>query len=148
MKCHMSLLPETYLVVFRPSWICATAASFSLYYAVFLDLFLFRRVEFEEIRPAPPKKCECPCFHPKRKDLVSGDVNKQGWSRLGPMGPLLDPKLYPVKFGKTPESAVMRLEQPNRFLVKVWCLFILRANTAEMSVWNISMKDTHHNIVS
>lgn len=77
----------------------------------------FRRLEFEQ--PTLVKKCECPCFHPKKQDLIKGDGDDYGWSRIGPMGALLDPKLYVVKVGRSPESNIMRREQPNRFLVKV-----------------------------
>lgn len=35
------------------------------------------------------------------------------------MGPLLDPKLYPVKVGASPETDTSRYDQPNAFLDKV-----------------------------
>ncbi|XP_025601878.2 uncharacterized protein LOC105689229 [Athalia rosae] len=41
------------------------------------------------------------------------------WSRLGPMGPLLDPKLYPAKVGASPETPGMRMNQPNTYLKKL-----------------------------
>lgn len=47
---------------------------------------------------------------------------EQAWSRLGPMGPLLDPKIYPAKVGAAPESQIARFNQPNVFLAKVYRL--------------------------
>lgn len=41
------------------------------------------------------------------------------WSRLGPTGPLLDSKLYPVKVGASPESHISRFNQPNVYLEKL-----------------------------
>lgn len=82
-------------------------------------LFNFRRVEYSEIQPPLAKKCECPCYYPRKDTVSADDVKDQNWSRIGPMGPLLDPKLYPVKVGKSPESAIMRSEQPDRFMIKV-----------------------------
>lgn len=54
----------------------------------------------------------------------------EAWSRLGPMGPLLDPKVYPARVGQSPESETMRFNQPNVFLKKVTNnLFALRKNS-------------------
>ncbi|XP_076253429.1 uncharacterized protein LOC143191875 isoform X1 [Rhynchophorus ferrugineus] len=44
---------------------------------------------------------------------------EESWSRLGPMGPLLDPKIYPAKVSSAPESHVSRFNQPNVFLQKL-----------------------------
>lgn len=41
------------------------------------------------------------------------------WSRLGPMGPLLDPKLYPAKTGPSPETEETRYGQPDVYLKKL-----------------------------
>lgn len=41
------------------------------------------------------------------------------WSRTGPMGRLLDPKLYPAKTGPHPETDVTRFDQPAVFMRKV-----------------------------
>lgn len=79
---------------------------------------IFRRIEYES-QPSFVKKCECPCFHPKEEGGIKSDGDEYDWSRIGPMGALLDPKLYAVKVGKSPDSNIMRSEQPNRFLVKV-----------------------------
>ncbi|CAH1127260.1 unnamed protein product [Ceutorhynchus assimilis] len=43
----------------------------------------------------------------------------ESWSRLGPMGPLLDPKVYPAKMSAAPESQLSRYDQPNVFLAKL-----------------------------
>lgn len=46
-------------------------------------------------------------------------LKEESWSRLGPMGPLLDPKMYPARVGPPPEDNSMRFNQPNVFLTKV-----------------------------
>lgn len=46
-------------------------------------------------------------------------LKDESWSRLGPMGPLLDPKIYPAKVGAVPETGVSRFNQPNIFLQKL-----------------------------
>ncbi|KAK5643980.1 hypothetical protein RI129_007825 [Pyrocoelia pectoralis] len=51
------------------------------------------------------------------QDLIA--VNEQSWSRQGPMGPLMDPKLYPARVGRSPEVDTMRFNQPNVFLKKL-----------------------------
>lgn len=40
------------------------------------------------------------------------------------MGPLLDPKLYPVRVAASPETPTSRYDQPNAFLDKVCALFL------------------------
>lgn len=68
----------------------------------------------------------CPCSCTERqfsghKERVLGPniLKEQEWSRLAPMGPLLDPKMYPAKVGQTPEVEIMRFNQPNVFIKKV-----------------------------
>lgn len=46
-------------------------------------------------------------------------VADEQWSRLGPMGPLLEPKIFSAKVSGPPESQVSRYNQPNVFLKKV-----------------------------
>lgn len=41
------------------------------------------------------------------------------WSRTGPMGRLLDAKLYPAKTGPHPETDITRFDQPGVFMRKV-----------------------------
>ncbi|CAL7936436.1 unnamed protein product [Xylocopa violacea] len=41
------------------------------------------------------------------------------WSRTGPMGRLLDPKLYPAKTGPHPESEATRFDQPSTYMRKL-----------------------------
>lgn len=60
-------------------------------------------------------------------------TTEQSWSRQGPMGPLLDPKLYPSRVGRSPEVDTMRYNQPNVFLKKV--------NLEEI------LKDKHNNYI-
>lgn len=48
---------------------------------------------------------------------IEGDTYQ--WSRLGPMAPLLDPKVYPAKVGPAPEFEITRHDQPNTYLKKV-----------------------------
>ncbi|XP_048521672.1 uncharacterized protein LOC109533751 isoform X2 [Dendroctonus ponderosae] len=44
---------------------------------------------------------------------------EESWSRVGPMGPLLDPKIYPAKVSSAPETQISRFNQPNVFLAKL-----------------------------
>ncbi|XP_003691441.1 uncharacterized protein LOC100865725 [Apis florea] len=41
------------------------------------------------------------------------------WSRTGPMGRLLDPKLYPAKTGPHPETDITKFDQPSVFMRKL-----------------------------
>lgn len=61
-------------------------------------------------------------YRPNRPLLGPQAYEEQAWSRLGPMGPLLDPKIYPAKVGAAPESQIARFNQPNVFLAKVFGL--------------------------
>ncbi|XP_008192890.2 uncharacterized protein LOC103312874 [Tribolium castaneum] len=63
--------------------------------------------------------CECHCPKIDKTKQVGLDQSEAAWSRLGPMGPLLDPKVYPVKVGASPESQVSRFNQPNVYLQKL-----------------------------
>lgn len=47
------------------------------------------------------------------------ECKEQQWSRLGPMGPLLDAKLFPVKVGASPQTESSKIDQPNAFLAKL-----------------------------
>lgn len=72
-----------------------------------------------------PNVCSCHCLpHPpptnkQLKIIGPAAYDEDAWSRLGPMGPLLDPKLYPAKVSAVPESTVSKCNQPNVFLKKV-----------------------------
>lgn len=83
-------------------------------------------------RPAPERLhsvglAQCQCYalqQPKptaeqRTAFGPRALKEESWSRLGPMGPLLDPKMYPARVGPAPEDNVMRFNQPNVFLKKV-----------------------------
>lgn len=50
-------------------------------------------------------------------DRLAGET--QDWSRIGPMGPLLDPKLFPAKTGPSPETDETRFGQPDVYLKKL-----------------------------
>lgn len=94
------------------------------------------------------RRCECQCFHPTKKHLLQPDeVQDQNWSRLGPMGPLLDPKLYPVKVGKPPESATMRSGQPNRFLAKVNIYIIYLYQSCEVGTKTIDSNSDSDSLI-
>lgn len=70
----------------------------------------------------PCSQCACIEKQPIRNtDKVLGPnaLKQQEWSRLAPMGLLLDPKLYPAKVGPPPETETMRFNQPNVFMKKV-----------------------------
>ncbi|XP_030761312.1 uncharacterized protein LOC115886356 isoform X1 [Sitophilus oryzae] len=55
----------------------------------------------------------------QRNLLAPVAYEEEAWSRLGPMGPLLDPKIYPAKVSAAPESQIGRFNQPNVFLQKL-----------------------------
>ncbi|KAG5885849.1 hypothetical protein JTB14_035869 [Gonioctena quinquepunctata] len=69
--------------------------------------------------------CPCHCLpekHPtseQRTILGPEALSGEQWSRLGPMGPLMDPKLFPAKVSASPESEISRYNQPNAFLLKL-----------------------------
>ncbi|XP_063366241.1 uncharacterized protein LOC134654695 [Cydia amplana] len=65
-----------------------------------------------------PPDCRCPQYSGgEMPELPPG--KEGGWSRNEIMGPLLDPKLYPVKVGAAPETPTSRYDQPNAFLDKL-----------------------------
>mgnify|MGYP004576028331 CR=1 FL=1 len=62
--------------------------------------------------------CKCHDRPREVKPLVRcGD--DYDWSRTGPMGRLLDPKLYPAKTGPHPETEATRFDQPATYMRKV-----------------------------
>ncbi|XP_044747942.1 uncharacterized protein LOC123309109 isoform X1 [Coccinella septempunctata] len=69
------------------------------------------------------KSCDCnalPPLHASNEQVLGPSATKEeAWSRLGPMGPLLDPKVYPARVGAPPESQTSRFNQPNVFLQKL-----------------------------
>ncbi|KAJ8965693.1 hypothetical protein NQ317_009895 [Molorchus minor] len=71
------------------------------------------------------KVCPCHCVpntlptSEQTTMLGPAAAGEEAWSRLGPMGPLLDPKMYPAKVSSAPESKVSRYNQPNAFLKKL-----------------------------
>ncbi|KAI5632553.1 hypothetical protein NE865_14727 [Phthorimaea operculella] len=64
-----------------------------------------------------PADCRCPQYSGANVKLPPGQEG--GWSRNELMGPLLDPKLYPVRVAAAPETASSRYNQPNAFLEKL-----------------------------
>lgn len=101
------------------------------------------------LRPAPENNanqqqrrdlvvCECqgltdsPSSAAQRTVLGPSAYKEEAWSRLGPMGPLLDPKVYPARVGTSPETDTMRFNQPNVFLQKVG--WLIRAITKVYSM--------------
>ncbi|XP_047360332.1 uncharacterized protein LOC124953263 isoform X1 [Vespa velutina] len=62
----------------------------------------------------------CTCgIDPKDLKVPKVYGEKYDWSRVGPMGPLLDPKLYPAKTGPSPETDQTRFGQPDVYLKKL-----------------------------
>ncbi|XP_033352326.1 uncharacterized protein LOC117234855 isoform X1 [Bombus vosnesenskii] len=62
--------------------------------------------------------CKCHDRPREIKPLVRcGD--DYDWSRTGPMGRLLDPKLYPAKTGPHPETEATRFDQPATYMRKL-----------------------------
>lgn len=74
----------------------------------------------------PNQVCACHCLEkpksPSEQHQLVGPlaVHEESWSRQGPMGPLLNPKMYPAKVAEKPEtSPAANYNQPNVFLHKV-----------------------------
>jgi hypothetical protein len=77
-------------------------------------------IKVTPVLPEAGDHVTCDCHCPKiEKKTLGEDQSEAAWSRLGPMGPLLDPKVYPVKVGVSPESQVSRYDQPNVYLQKL-----------------------------
>lgn len=69
-------------------------------------------------RDADPS-CLCKSSSRELKVInLCGDA--QDWSRIGPMGRLLDAKLYPAKTGPSPESEATKFDQPSTYMKKVY----------------------------
>ncbi|RZB39491.1 uncharacterized protein BDFB_002097 [Asbolus verrucosus] len=83
----------------------------------FVKVFRFRLTP--QLPGAGDHTCECHCPKFEKKTPLGADESEAAWSRLGPMGPLLDPKIYPIKVGASPESQISRYNQPNVYLEKL-----------------------------
>ncbi|CAH1281591.1 unnamed protein product [Diabrotica balteata] len=68
-------------------------------------------------------KCHClpalPATSQQRTLIGPEALQDEEWSRLGPMGPLLEPKVFTAKVSAAPESEVSRFNQPNVFMAKI-----------------------------
>lgn len=61
----------------------------------------------------------CRCREPPRElTPLTRCGDDYDWSRTGPMGRLLDPKLYPAKTGPHPESEATKHDQPSAYMRK------------------------------
>ncbi|XP_031834912.1 uncharacterized protein LOC116428033 isoform X1 [Nomia melanderi] len=77
-----------------------------------------RRIQHASPTIRDGEHCRCDTGSRELKVIeLCGD--QQSWSRTGPMGRLLDPKLYPAKTGPHPESEVTKFDQPNTYLRKL-----------------------------
>ncbi|XP_076235736.1 uncharacterized protein LOC143180090 [Calliopsis andreniformis] len=67
------------------------------------------------------KDGSCPCRSDSSREIKVIDLcgDQQDWSRVGPMGRLLDPKLYPAKTGPHPETEVTKHDQPSVYMKKL-----------------------------
>ncbi|KAF9814485.1 hypothetical protein SFRURICE_000212 [Spodoptera frugiperda] len=65
-----------------------------------------------------PPDCRCPQYSGGEMPVLPPG-KEGGWSRNEIMGPMLDPKLYPVRAGAAPETPTSRYDQPNAFLDKL-----------------------------
>ncbi|XP_026675128.1 uncharacterized protein LOC108631404 [Ceratina calcarata] len=62
----------------------------------------------------------CRCREPPRElTPLTRCGDDYDWSRTGPMGRLLDPKLYPAKTGPHPESEATKHDQPSTYMRKL-----------------------------
>ncbi|XP_076640655.1 uncharacterized protein LOC143352211 [Halictus rubicundus] len=63
----------------------------------------------------------CSCDSSQSREIKVTELcgDQQSWSRMGPMGRLLDPKLYPAKTGPHPETEVTKFDQPDTYIKKL-----------------------------
>ncbi|CAK9803677.1 hypothetical protein ANTQUA_LOCUS3741 [Anthophora quadrimaculata] len=62
----------------------------------------------------------CRCYkRPQELRPIERCGDDYDWSRTGPMGRLLDPKLYPAKTGPSPESDATKFDQPSTYMKKL-----------------------------
>ncbi|XP_076303676.1 uncharacterized protein LOC143221903 [Lasioglossum baleicum] len=63
----------------------------------------------------------CSCDSSQSREIKVTELcgDQQSWSRMGPMGRLLDPKLYPAKTGPHPETDVTKFDQPSTYIKKL-----------------------------
>ncbi|XP_015187916.1 PREDICTED: uncharacterized protein LOC107072462 [Polistes dominula] len=62
----------------------------------------------------------CTCgMDPKDLQVARTYGERYDWSRVGPMGPLFDPKLYSAKTGPSPETEETQFGQPYVYLKKL-----------------------------
>lgn len=116
---------DQFQTIYRKDYLWPYVRSYGIKY--FLYFFRFNINIFDLFRSTPQIPiggagdniaCECRCPKIEQKKFGS-DQPEAAWSRLGPMGPLLDPKVYPAKVGVSPESQISRFNQPNVYLEKV-----------------------------
>ncbi|XP_076176633.1 uncharacterized protein LOC143151419 [Ptiloglossa arizonensis] len=69
-------------------------------------------------RDGGPCACDTRSYERDLK-VVELCEDEHNWSRIGPMGRLLDPKLYPAKTGPRPESEATKYDQPNTYIRKL-----------------------------
>ncbi|XP_018348276.1 PREDICTED: uncharacterized protein LOC108752131 isoform X2 [Trachymyrmex septentrionalis] len=64
------------------------------------------------IKPIVVKDCTCTDSRQEYKELLDGKLEKyRDWSRMGPMGRLLEPKIYEIKIEQAPKREIMRLDR-------------------------------------
>lgn len=102
------------------------------------------RPEPEQLyQPKLREENSCPCNYSTETRPTNQQVTLFGpdaygdeqWSRLGPMGPLLEPKIFSAKVSAPPESQVSRYNQPNVFLQKVR-IFNYGSNYVFVCIWD------------
>ncbi|CAH1105617.1 unnamed protein product [Psylliodes chrysocephalus] len=68
-------------------------------------------------------ECRCHALNdvrPTSMQIIGPGAHKDDqWSRLGPMGPLLEPKMFGAKTGSAPETEISKYNQPNVFMRKL-----------------------------
>ncbi|XP_018362301.1 PREDICTED: uncharacterized protein LOC108760707 isoform X2 [Trachymyrmex cornetzi] len=71
------------------------------------------------IKPIIIKDCTCTDSRQERKELLDGKLEKYpDWSRMGPMGRLLEPKIYETKIERAPKADITRLDQLTSICLK------------------------------
>ncbi|XP_076375803.1 uncharacterized protein LOC143258997 [Megalopta genalis] len=63
--------------------------------------------------------CRCDSGQSREIKVTELCGDQQSWSRIGPMGRLLDPQLFPAKTGPHPETEVTKFDQPSTYIKKL-----------------------------
>ena len=91
-------------------------------------------------QPGTSRRIPCTCGAepggniPSKEYVGLAGGGSYEWSQLGPMSPLLDPKLYSAKPGPIPESESTTFDQPDTYLKKVPIIYFVKILMIRISI--------------